>query len=52
MKSDFNSRTSRNSLSETYEVLSINCRGMELDFEKSKEEKIKPAINVITLLMI
>jgi len=25
---------------------------MELDFEKSKEEKIKPAINVMTLLMI
>ena len=33
-------------------ILSINCNGMELDFEKSKEEKIKPAINVMTLRMI
>ena len=28
------------------------CRGMKLDLEKSKEEKIKPTINVITLRMI
>ena len=52
MKSDFNSKTLINSFSETYEVLSINCRGIELDFEKSKEEKIKPAINVMTLRKI
>ena len=52
MKSDFNSSVPINSFSERYDVFSMNCNGIELDFEKSIEETTKPAINVMTLRMI